>query len=83
MTGGHDAALTRFAWQTPAGWENPPMASKVVGVKIQAGQCVRLESPGGGGWGDPQQRPREAVARDIRLGFVTPDAAARDYGYRA
>jgi N-methylhydantoinase B len=44
---------------------------------------VRLESPGGGGWGDPMQRPREAVARDIRLGFVTPESAQLDYGYSA
>ncbi|WP_270933844.1 hydantoinase B/oxoprolinase family protein [Falsiroseomonas oryzae] len=81
--GGADGALNRFAWQTATGWEAPPMASKVVGVKIQAGQRVRLESPGGGGWGDPRQRLREAVARDIRLGFVSAESAARDYGYRA
>jgi N-methylhydantoinase B len=83
VTGGHDGALNRFAWQTDAGWESPPMASKVVGVKINAGQRVRLESPGGGGWGDPTARPREAVARDIRLGFVSAEAAARYYGYDA
>jgi N-methylhydantoinase B len=59
------------------------MASKVVGVKIGQGQRVRLESPGGGGWGDPAQRPKEAIARDIRLGFVSVDSAARDYGYKA
>ncbi|MGG5822181.1 hydantoinase B/oxoprolinase family protein [Falsiroseomonas sp. HW251] len=83
VTGGHDGALTRFAWQTDTGWDTPPMASKVVGVKIGQGQRVRLESPGGGGWGDPAQRPKEAIARDIRLGFVSAEAAARDYGYKA
>jgi N-methylhydantoinase B len=83
VTGGGPGALTRFAWQTESGWETPPMASKVVGVKIGQGQRVRLESPGGGGWGDPMRRPREAVARDIRLGFVTPESARRDYGYSA
>ncbi|PWS35752.1 hydantoin utilization protein B [Falsiroseomonas bella] len=82
VTGGGEGALTRFAWQTESGWDTPPMASKVVGVKIQAGQRVRLESPGGGGWGDPSKRPKAAIARDIRLGFVSPEAAARDYGYR-
>ncbi|WP_137180831.1 hydantoinase B/oxoprolinase family protein [Roseomonas sp. AR75] len=82
VTGGGEGALTRFAWQTEGGWGTPPMASKVVGVKIQAGQRVRLESPGGGGWGDAAKRPKAAVARDIRLGFVSPEAAARDYGYR-
>jgi N-methylhydantoinase B len=83
VSGGTEGALNRFAWQTGTGWETPPMASKVVGVKISAGQRVRLESPGGGGWGDPGQRPREAVARDVRLGFVSAERAARDYGYSA
>ncbi len=80
-SGGGEGALNTFAWQKMEGWETPPMASKVVGVKIAKGQRVRLESPGGGGWGDAMQRPREAVARDIRLGFVSAESARRDYGY--
>jgi N-methylhydantoinase B len=83
VSGGQPAALNTFAWQSKDGWNTPPMASKIVGVKIEAGQRVRLEAPGGGGWGDPLQRPREAVARDIRLGFVSAERAAQDYGYRA
>ena len=83
VSGGQPAALNTFAWQSAEGWNTPPMASKIVGVKIEAGQRVRLEAPGGGGWGDPMQRPREAVARDIRLGFVSAERAAQDYGYRA
>jgi N-methylhydantoinase B len=83
VSGGGEGALNRFAWQTGEGWEAPPMASKVVGVKIARGQRVRLESPGGGGWGDPKARPREVVARDIRLGFVSAESARRDYGYVA
>ena len=38
---------------------------------------------GGGGWGDPAARPLHAIARDIRLGYVSAEAAARDYGSRA
>jgi N-methylhydantoinase B/oxoprolinase/acetone carboxylase alpha subunit len=34
---------------------------------------VRLETPGGGGFGDPPARIR-AVARDVRLGYVTRGA---------
>ena len=83
VSGGAAGALNRFAWQAEGGWQTPPMASKVVGVTIRDGERVRLEAPGGGGWGDPLQRPREAVARDIRLGFVSAEAAARDYGYHA
>jgi N-methylhydantoinase B len=83
VSGGAPGALNRFAWQTAEGWATPPMASKIVGVKIEAGQRVRLESPGGGGWGDARDRPRDSVARDLRLGFVGSESAARDYGYRA
>ena len=36
--------------------------------------------PGGGGFGDPMARDPEAVADDVRLGLVSPEAAARDYG---
>ncbi len=81
VNGGGAGALNRFAWQGSGGWESPPMASKVVGVRIAQGQRVRLESPGGGGWGDPMARPRESVARDVRLGHVSAEAARRDYGW--
>ena len=39
-----------------------------------------IEMPGGGGFGDPMARDPEAVADDVRLGLVSPEAAARDYG---
>ncbi|WP_439594997.1 hydantoinase B/oxoprolinase family protein [Falsiroseomonas sp.] len=83
VTGGSEGALNTFAWQDGTGWQTPPMASKIVGVKLQQGQRLRLESPGGGGWGDPKQRAREDVARDLRLGFVTAEVAKREYGYEA
>src|SRR5262245_10562276 len=41
---------------------------------------VIIASPGGGGRGNPRKRDPAAVGRDVRLGFVTPDAAQRDYG---
>lgn len=83
VSGGKPGALNRFGWQAEDVWQAPPMASKIVGVRITTGQRLRLESPGGGGWGDPHQRPRELVARDVRLGFVSAEAAKRDYGYQA
>ncbi|HZF77280.1 MAG TPA: hydantoinase B/oxoprolinase family protein [Acetobacteraceae bacterium] len=71
VNGGGPGALNRFTWETDTGWDSPPMASKVVGVRIGQGRRVRLETPGGGGWGDPAERAREAVARDVRLGHVS------------
>ena len=40
---------------------------------------TRIEA-GGGGFDDPRQRDRGALATDIREGYVTPAAATRDYG---
>ena len=36
--------------------------------------------PGGGGYGDPLARSRERVLADVRDGFVSAEAAERDYG---
>jgi N-methylhydantoinase B len=80
--GGGPAALNRFIYETDAGEQTPPLVSKVTDIKIRRGQKVRLETPGGGGFGDPLERDPERVARDVRLGYVTPEAAARDYKAR-
>ncbi|MEO3471687.1 hydantoinase B/oxoprolinase family protein [Roseomonas sp. CAU 1739] len=80
VTGGAAGAMNTFRWDGEDGPHTPPMASKVVGVAIRQGARLRLESPGGGGWGDPHARPVEAIARDIRLGHVSAEAAIRDYG---
>ncbi|WP_431284759.1 hydantoinase B/oxoprolinase family protein [Humitalea sp. 24SJ18S-53] len=69
VLGGGSAALNKFSWQTEDGWASPPMASKIVGVRIEKGQRIRLETPGGGGWGDPAKRDPEAAAADKRHGL--------------
>jgi N-methylhydantoinase B len=79
VNGGGSAALNRFSWETPTGEAHPPLASKVTDVKICRGQRVRLETPGGGGWGDPLERDPALVARDVRLGYVSAVSAETDY----
>ena len=80
VNGGTPAALNEFHWQTDEGEKTPPMASKIADVKIKRGQRVRLQSPGGGGWGSPLTRDPVRVARDVRLGYVSPEAARAHYG---
>ncbi|MHB2169795.1 hydantoinase B/oxoprolinase family protein [Alsobacter sp. R-9] len=80
VNGGEPAALNRFFWQTDDGEASPPLASKVADVKIRKGRRVRLESPGGGGWGSAFERDPVQVARDVRLGYVSPAAARERYG---
>ena len=48
--------------------------------KVGPGQRLVLGLPGGGGYGDPGKRAREEVRNDIASGYVTADAARRDYG---
>ena len=79
VNGGTPAELNRFVWQTDSGEASPPLASKVTDVKIRAGQRVRLETPGGGGFGPPEERAPDAVARDVRLGYVSREAARTLY----
>jgi N-methylhydantoinase B len=38
------------------------------------------DTPGGGGWGDPFDRPEALVLRDVRDGLLSKAAAERDYG---
>lgn len=80
VVGGAPAATNRFRYQQDDGEHEPPFVSKMVGIKLKRGQRVRLESPGGGGYGNPFERDPEAVARDVELGYVSRDAALRDYG---
>jgi N-methylhydantoinase B len=80
VNGGDSAALNRFIYQTDSGERTPPMVSKVTDIRIAKGQHVRLETPGGGGFGDPLTRDPVRVARDVNLGYVTLAAARRDYG---
>jgi N-methylhydantoinase B len=80
VVGGKPAAKNRFSYQQGNRSETPPQVSKMVGISIARGERLQLETPGGGGYGAPLDRDPEAVARDVRLGFVSPDAARRDYG---
>jgi N-methylhydantoinase B len=79
VNGGKAAAFNRFVYETDGGEATPPLVSKVTDVKIRRGQKVRLETPGGGGFGDPVAREPEQVERDVRLGYVSRQRALDDY----
>lgn len=82
VIGGEPAALNHFSYQTEEGWHDPPMVSKMVGIPLCRGRRIRLETPGGGGYGPVAERDPAAIARDVRLGYVSAEAAARDYGFK-
>lgn len=60
----------------------PPLrAGKPTRVPLVEGDVVRLVTGTGAGWGDPSERPVEAIEHDLSEGMVTPDIAQTVYGY--
>ncbi len=47
---------------------------------VAAGELIRIWTTGGGGWGEPLERPTDAVAADVRDGKVSVAGARTDYG---
>lgn len=71
VVGGGDAAMDLFTYPVDGKPTHPPMASKLHGAKLKKGEKVRLETPGGGGYGAPEKRTEKARKRDLELGYVT------------
>jgi N-methylhydantoinase B len=46
------------------------LRSKFVGLELKKGDRLRLQGAGGGGWGNPQERPQELIDRDLDEGYV-------------
>jgi len=67
-------------------WVNPetPAAKRLptryADYPLRTGDIFRLDTPGGGGHGDPLARDAERVLADVREGLVSRAAAERDYG---
>ncbi|MFW6205322.1 MAG: hydantoinase B/oxoprolinase family protein, partial [Actinomycetota bacterium] len=47
---------------------------------VRAGEVIRIRTTGGGGWGDPLDRPYDEVLRDLRWGKISVEGARDDYG---
>jgi N-methylhydantoinase B len=50
------------------------------GNVLRGADVVGLLTSGGGGWGNPLDRPVERVRRDVLGGFVSAESAPDDYG---
>ncbi|MDA0661860.1 MAG: hydantoinase B/oxoprolinase family protein [Proteobacteria bacterium] len=55
-------------------------SSKSTHIELQAGESMRLETAGGGGYGAPETRDPRALARDISDGVLSRARAEQDYG---
>ena len=54
--------------------KSPPLVSKITGIKLRKGQKVRLETPGGGGYGKPADRLQHLIDNDIAQGYISKES---------
>jgi N-methylhydantoinase B/oxoprolinase/acetone carboxylase alpha subunit len=54
--------------------------TKFTNVILRQGDIVTYQTPGGGGFGPPHERPADDVLQDVRSGWVSPESARQDYG---
>ncbi|MGA2395330.1 MAG: hydantoinase B/oxoprolinase family protein [Candidatus Lustribacter sp.] len=62
------------------GGEYVPPNGKIGALALKAGDAFVVQAGGGGGYGDPHDRPRAAVCDDLRRGYISRESALRDYG---
>lgn len=67
-------------------WINPDteraqrLPTRYADYPLKAGDIFRLDTPGGGGYGDALTREQERVLADVREGLVSSEAAEGNYG---
>jgi N-methylhydantoinase B len=80
LFGGLSAAGNQVALQRKGEDELAFPSGKVLSRFLNEGDRFMLRSGGGGGFGSPLERELEALADDLRQGYVSPAAARQYYG---
>jgi N-methylhydantoinase B len=80
LDGGRAGAPNRITVLRADGEEVTFPNGKLDSFPLSRGDRYVVEIGGGGGFGNPLERPPEAVAEDVRLGYVSAEAARREYG---
>ena len=78
LSGGKNAAGALASVTSTTGKERV-LPTKVV-VELRTGEILRIQTPGGGGWGIPQERAVTALEQDINDGFISKERAHQIYG---
>ncbi len=68
MGGGKDGLPHRYRLRSRG--RDRLLKTKETGIQVQPGDVFLIESAGGGGWGNPRRRRREARVADVENGFT-------------
>ena len=79
--GGGTAGKPGWVTVTRAATGEDLVIHKTKSFSLEMGDIVVVEVGGGGGTGNPQERAPELLRLDLLRGYVTPEAASRDYGF--
>jgi N-methylhydantoinase B len=79
-SGGGGTGRTGDIWINPETDSAKRLPTRYADYPLRQDDIFRLDTPGGGGHGDALSRPPEKVLADVREGYVSPEAAERDYG---
>jgi len=78
---GKNGATNRFVVERDGVEIQPsPVPGKVGGFPLLRGDIVRMQSSGGGGYGDPLRRDVQRVKKDVELAYISAEQAAERYG---
>jgi N-methylhydantoinase B len=80
LAGGLEGTGNQVALRLGGQWKTDFPNAKVLVAMLKSGDAFLIRSGGGGGYGEPLDRPVAQVAEDVRQGYVTVKAAAEHYG---
>jgi N-methylhydantoinase B len=80
LEGGLEGSGNSVGLRRDGQWKTDFPNGKVLSTPLRAGDAYRIRSGGGGGYGDPLQRPAQLVAEDVRQGYVSVESAREHYG---
>lgn len=78
VDGGADGRIGKLTIN-PGRDDQRVLPSRYADLPLRPGDRFLLETPGGGGFGDPYQRDPQSVLSDVRNGYVSAQAADREY----
>ena len=80
LFGGKEGTLNKIKLTYPDGQEVVPNNKDLI-TGVPRGTVYHQYAGGGGGYGDPLKRDRTILAREVRNGVISPEAARIDYSF--